>query len=166
MTDHEWIRNLATAKYEDGQWAIVDGERLRAAAGERVRDAIADLVVEAQEAADIYNVHAKGRQMKVLPLNKSETGGATAGLMMLLGHINLSVEYIPHHMIVRMTLVKDFRKASRVLFTFTPRLDTFGDLHWSLDNGMIMNHDMIVKKLFETIVRMAFENGDIGATRS
>lgn len=155
MVDTEWLRNLAGASLKDGALTSEDPEGVRRLASARVGAAIVNLEEEAREAADVHNGIAK-RQLRVLTLNEK---GPVPGFTLLLGKAQITVTYEPYALVATLTVMKAFRRASQVLCKLTPEVDAFGSVAWRTDNALIMNNELIMKRLFEELTRAALSAG-------
>ena len=149
MTDRQWLRNLATANFQGGQWALADPEEARDQITLRLEDTIPALLAEARDACEVYNLYATGRKsIRVLPLGPVE-GKTEGGLVLLSGHLQLKLEYVPPRLTSTLVAVRYFAHGSKPLHVFEPQFDSFGTLRWNMDkSGLLFSNELIIKKLF------------------
>jgi hypothetical protein len=131
----------------------------------RVAEAIEALYDEARDAAEVFNLHATPprtiRALKLAPRAPDMLGGLT----LLAGKYQLIMEYKPPHLEARLTGVRQWLRVSRPLYRFRAKSDAFGTLAWAVDNALLMTNELIIKRLFEELVRVAFPVAE-GAVRA
>ena len=99
--------------------------------------------------------------MRVLPLGAVE-GKTEGGLVLLYGRLQLKLEYAHPRLTATLVAVRYFAHGSKHLHNFEPQFDSFGTLRWNMDNsGLLFSNELIIKKLFEDLIRSAHELGDV-----
>jgi tetratricopeptide (TPR) repeat protein len=165
MADHEWLRNLAGARYVDGAWTHGDPAGVRDMIALRVDDAVQALFDEASEAAAVYNLHVRGaRQLRVLQLGERQ-----GGFLLLLGRCQLHVELVQtrgrRELVCTLIAVRGFERTALGVSRLTPHVDPFGSVAWQQDNALLMTQELIMKRLFEDLARASFEVGGLPPDR-
>ena len=156
MVDSEWLKNLAKASFEGGTWHHPQPSEVQSLTAARVAEAIDALYDEARDGAEVFNMHATApRTIRVLRL-APRAPDMLGGLTLLAGKYQLIVEYRPPHLEARLTGVRQWLRVSRPLYRFRAKSDAFGSVAWSVDNALLMTNELIMKKLFEELVRVAF----------
>jgi hypothetical protein len=160
VADHEWLRNLASARFVDGAWTHADPRAVRDMVALRVDDAVQALSDEASEAAAVYNLHVRGtRQVRVLPLGERQ-----GGFLLLMGRCQMHVElHAPRgrrELVCTLTAVRGFERTPLGTTRLAPHVDAFGSVAWQLDNALLMTQELIIKRLFEELARASFAAGD------
>ena len=158
--DGEWLKNLASARHRDGRVGPADPAAVQRLAAARVESAIHELYDEAQDAALIYNDHAgPGRAINHMPLPASAAGKCD-GFTLLMGRAQITLKYRQdrgHGLEASLTTLEGFARHTAPLFRFEPHLDPFGSLAWRLENSLLLNHELIIKKLFEALATHALK---------
>ena len=161
MADKEWIKNLASAKFINGQWENTNPQSVSQLAEVRIEDSVAQLYEEASEAADLYNLHAVDRpSISILSIAKEKSRG-NGGVIMLLGKTQLNIEIYNNTLEAQLTTVDGFHRNTTILAKLTAQADSFGSVMWLADKSSLMSNELIVKKLMEQLVRSAFQAGEI-----
>jgi hypothetical protein len=152
MADKEWLKNLADATFTGSGWQHKDPDAARRLAEQRFARSLSDLQDEAEEAALHFNEIAQGRRsIKVLPIPAKQGGG----FMLLMGHCQLNVQAQGGGLDATLIRTTGFARKAEKLHRFAPHADPFGSLAWSRDNSLLMNNELIIKRLFEDITRAA-----------
>ena len=159
MVDQEWLRNLATARYVDGQWELAEPEQHGQIVADRISDAIESLYEKAEMACDSFNQYSGGRRsMRILPIKSSYQG--KSGFLILCGSSQVSLESTPPILQISLAILRGFQRQCRPLFQLSPQVDPFGGILWAADNGLLMTHDLIIKYLMEHVASAAAANGE------
>lgn len=168
MADHSWLKHLAHAQLVNGCWRHADGQAVQGLISARVENAVQALFDEASEASEIFNSHVHiSRRIRVLRVapKPGETGG---GFMLLLGRCQLTLEVRAEGvagsrlpiLVATFATVAAFIRNAHHSRRFLPQCDTFGTIVWRDEGALLMNHELIVKRLFEDLLRIHFENGE------
>jgi hypothetical protein len=160
MPDREWLEHLASARIVDGSWQADDMEAVNATIWRRVSSAAEDLMALAEDyASALTEVSGARLNVRVLATpagqgaNESQASGP--GFMMLLGRYQLSVRRHQHSLRAEITVVHDFERQVLGNAAFTAKTDSFGTLLWRADNALLMTSDVIIKRLFEQLIKVA-----------
>lgn len=152
--DGEWLKHLASALKQGERVVPKDPDAVRRLAAARVEEAIHLLYDEAQDAAMIYNDHAPaGRTINHLQLSE-KPNDEVKGFLLLMGRVQIKVEYRradSHALTATLITVEGFVREATPLFRFEPQVDAFGSLAWCADNSLLLNSELIIKKLFESL---------------
>jgi hypothetical protein len=151
MPDREWLKNLATARFEGGRVSPRDPWAVQHLTEKRLAATLDDLYNEAFEAAEIFNAHRAGDNLlRVMALRVGESG-PLSGLLFMLGRTQIRLEFRDAHLEVDLTLTRAFCAETRCIHRLAPQTDALGDIRWSLDNRLLVNHEMIIKHVFEDL---------------
>lgn len=153
MTDAAWLKHLAGARGVGKGLAPNDPEAVRQLAAARIEETIHELYDLAQDACLVFNEHAPhgARTANHLPLT-AKPGGAP-GFMLFMGRTQVTLEYKDRTLVATLVNVDGFIRQARRLHVFTPHVDPFGSLVWSMDNALLMTNELIMKRLFEDLAR-------------
>lgn len=155
MADHEWLKALATAKVHNLSLTPEDPGAVQRLAAARIEEALTALREEAEVASSIHNQHARSeRAIRVLPLAERQ-GGA---FLLLRGRAQYTIgrdDKTPMHLACQLALLEGFAVRSLLLRRFYPQVDRFGTVLWSEPKGLLMDVELLVKRLFEDLSRAA-----------
>ena len=159
MADVEWLKALAGARLGPQGFRANDPEAVNRLARARIDDALHALSEEADMACCIHNDHARSeRAIRLLPLPATSGGG----LMLLSGRAQLSLvrETQPGGMALLETVLvlRGFERRVVLERRYTPCSDAFGSVVWMQDNSLLMNYELIIKRLMEDLTRAACED--------
>jgi hypothetical protein len=158
MADQTWLKNLARAKFSEGAWLNEDQQEVDRIAQEGINDAVTNLFEECVDAADIFNLHSSEQHsIRILPISK-DRGHGQGGLILLLAKIQINVELIGNSLVCSVNTVDGFERKSRMLSRLAPHVDAFGSVMWFADKSMLLSTEQLTKRLFEQLVRSAFES--------
>jgi hypothetical protein len=147
--DQEWLKNLAGARGSGAALGPADPQAVERLAAARLDGAIHELYAEAQDCCLVFNEAARGaRAVNHLPLRGD-------GFMLLMGRVQLILERKGAVMEARLVAVDGFIRQERPLHRFTAQVDAFGSLVWQMDNALLLNNELIIKRLFEDLARAA-----------
>lgn len=118
QSDSSWIKNLARAKYHNGQW--IPSEASLTGDGP-----FAALTDEVMAAVETYNNHAS-TPIRML------SGGAKSPLMLSLLHGSAQIKFTRNGQFMDISLVKtrNFQSIEQPLARLTPIIDMFGHPTW------------------------------------
>lgn len=159
MADHQWIKNLAGAAYNDGIWVLKDPEDSRLSAHNELSDIIPTLHRELEDATHIFNLHAQHEKtMKVIGI--TPPGKLTqSGLILLFGRHQIKLEKESNKLVQRSITVENFDKIERIVRTFAPHFDSFGSLLWKSQPDLIVTREQLIKILMCDLCRVALTKG-------
>lgn len=156
MPDREWLQHLATARLVDGSLKPSDEEALRATVYSRIGHATEELKALAEDyAAALTEISQARINVRVLDIAAGERGEPGAGFIMLLGRHQLCVRRRNYTLTGEISTVQDFQQQILGTAVFEPKTDNFGSLLWQSDNALLMSSDLIIKRLFEQLMRAA-----------
>ncbi len=155
MPDRNWLRNLATAQFEKGQWHLEPQTKDAASLKERVQKSLIDLYSELQEATEIFNYYAKTAEKISVFASKLSYSLVDGAIILIHKNLQITLNMNGDKLIANLTSVQGFDKDSKLLHSFTPTIDAFGSFLWRLENGLIMNNQFITQLLFEEITRLS-----------
>lgn len=160
MADKEWIKNLASATWSKGKWSQAEPDRVRDLMKNRIDDATYQILQEAQDACEMFNLYTKSStKLTVLPLGGNATN--VSGIVFMLGSCQASLSAAGQLFEYTLTTTQSFQKIIKNYYKVFPQVDPFGTLVWQAENGPIMGYDMLVKKVLEELARLAHECGDL-----
>jgi len=153
MKDENWIKTLATANYVAGQWQTENPTEIERQLALRIRDSISQLFLETRDVCDSFNNYSKnGMTIKLLPI-EAKMGGHDIGLMLLLGKAQLKVIFENNMFHTSLIVIKDFKTDRLYSGSFIPTFDALGSLYWKSELGVLMDLELMVKTIFEIIVK-------------
>ncbi len=159
MPDREWLQHLATARLVDGGLRPSDQEALSATVYGRIGSAIDDLKAMATDYAEALTEISQARlNVRVLDVAAGERGDPGPGFMLMLGRFQLCVRRQKYALTGEISTVRDFERHVLGSAVFEPKTDTFGSLLWQSDNALLMTSDLIIKRLFEQLIKAARTN--------
>lgn len=148
MVDEIWLRNLARAKFNEGNWQFEGTEDVETIVQSRIERSVSDLFDLAYEAVTVYNLHASAeRAIKLL------ASSGDAGFTLLCGGVQVRLNKVKQTLIVSQITVEGFASKPEVIGRFTPLADPFGAIVWSENNRLIMEGGMLVKKILEQLIK-------------
>ena len=152
-----WVRNLAQAKFVQGQWRLPNElqakQHTKASLMVTIRDIYQELVV----AVNTYNQHVQvTRQIKLLPIYE-QSDQPMIGFIMMIGALQMRFERKAFRLQATLESLQGFRKVQELIHEFEPRIDGLGGLSWIMDGKSIMTNEMIIKQLLHDICSTAFE---------
>jgi hypothetical protein len=159
VADVEWLKALAKAELGPGGLGAEDPQAVHRLARARIDEALHALREEAEIACGVYNDHARaGRAMRVLPL--PETAGG--GFLLLSGRAQLSLvreaDGTGPALVETVVVMRGFERRLALKRRFMPCTDAFGSVAWMQDNSLLMQHELIIKRLMEDLTRAACED--------
>jgi hypothetical protein len=156
MADREWLQHLATARLVDGGLKPSDEEALSATVYSRIGNAIQDLRALAEDYAEALTEISQARiNVRVLEVAAGDRGDQGPGFIMLLGRHQLCVRRQMYALTGEISMVQDFERQVLGSAVFEPKTDSFGSLLWRSDNALLMTSDLIIKRLFEQLIKAA-----------
>jgi hypothetical protein len=155
MISELWIKTLATAEFDQGSWRTKNPQEVQAQLAQKVRETIGILFTEVKDSCEIFNQYsAKPTTLRLLPID-SHHSDIMEGFVLLYGNVQLKVIHAENQLIARFIAVNGFSSETKVCAIFRPCFDALGSLYWKTENGVLMNYELMVKTLFEIIVREA-----------
>lgn len=156
MREHGWLKNLAEAKLENGVWVLSDPSESRTRAEKDLTDFMANLMVELEEAVQIFNSYKPGSQ-KMRLLREAAAGDALShSLVLLLGAAQVRLVRQGYALEESMSFVKDYQQTKAVLDRYVPSFDAFGGLRWQTSRDSIITIDDLIKTLLHHVCRAAY----------
>lgn len=135
QSDITWIKNLARARFQNGQWIPAD-ETL---SGDGPFGALVEDIVTA---VDTYNHHASS-SIRML------SGAQKSPLMLTLLHGSAQIKFIRNGQFVDIVLIKtrNFQSVEHPLARLTPVIDMFGHPTW-MRGSTEYSADQLIKHVF------------------
>lgn len=158
MADVEWLKALAHARLGPHGFAPDNVETVRNLTRTRIDEVLFALREEAEAACMIHNQYAKReRAIRMLPLENHNGGG----FILLSGRAQLTLiregdQHTPS-LVASLLVTRGFERQLILTRRFTPCSDTFGSVVWMQDNSLLMQNDLIIKRLMEDVSRGACE---------
>ncbi len=157
--DREWLRNLANSNFTNGHW-MIDENKTRQLALSRLDETIMILFEEASEACEVFNAYShEAKKINLIPIKTPDK--QLKGLILLLGRIQLKLEFFEHRIGASLIIVQGFSKDSRQIHIFDPQFDAFGTLLWNMDRSTLLTPELMIKRLLEDLVCAAYETGEV-----
>lgn len=154
MADKEWIRHLAQATWKDGRWEHQDPEKVRLLLRKRIEDAVFQVLLESQDAAEVFNQYTKaGQKLTVLPIY--ETGDRLTGVTLMLGSAQAAVRPDGQALDFTLSVMQGFQRLAVKSCKILPQVDAFGSLVWQTGSSPMMSYDLLVKNILEDLTRYA-----------
>jgi hypothetical protein len=158
MADKEWLRNLAQATWKDGRWQHAEPEKVKLLLRKRIEDAVYQILLEAQDAAEVFNQYTKaGQKLTVLPIY--EQGDRLNGVTMMLGSAQAAVRPDGQALDFTLSVMQGFQRLAVRSYKILPQVDAFGSLIWQTGNSPMMTYDLLVKNILEDLTRHAQASG-------
>ena len=158
MGDSQWIKNLASAKYQNGVWLLRDREESLYHAKRELSDIIVTLMEDFEDASDQFNLYRDiPKEMKVVPL-KSDENTVLYGFMVLVGPAQLKLEKRGTHIRQTLCLVSQYEKAADSVMEYAPHFDSFGGLLWKSGGNSIMTRQQLVRSALRGVCQLYFES--------
>lgn len=159
MADVEWLKALASARLGPSGFCAEDPAAVNRLAKARIDEALHALREEAESACCIHNDHARcERAIRLLPLPLKSGGG----FMLLSGRAQLSlVREVDGHamaLVETVMVLRGFERRNVLCRRYTPCTDAFGSVVWMQDNALLMNYELIIKRLMEDLTRAVCED--------
>ena len=145
MPSTDWIRNLAGASFENGQWILEDPENSKRKAESELADFIMTLSRDLDQNIHTYNIHNRdGKEMRKIEIRQ---GGDThpSGVILLLGSAQVRLEKVGMNLVQKNIYLKNFQELQRSRRTYQPRFDQMGGLLWQVDSNSTVTSDQLVK---------------------
>jgi len=159
--DREWIKHLALASLEGGEWRPQDRHILETKVRARLRDIMQEFLAAAEESAAIYNVHAHhGRRMSVLPVRESALTKISA-IVFLLGRVQLRLEDLDGTLSSNILTLQGFERRQSKLYLFDPRVDAFGSITWVKSGERELTIEGVIQQCMADVVRAALTTHEI-----
>ena len=138
----------------DGSWQLADVEAVSATVWRRIAEATDELRSLAEDYAEALTELTQARvNVRVLDLGRGQEHDKEPGFLLLLGKHQLSVRLKQQALVAELSVVRDFQQMAQGCATFTARSDNFGSLLWQTDNALLMSSDLIIKRLFEHLIK-------------
>jgi hypothetical protein len=155
MISEQWIKTLATAEFDQGSWRTKNPKEIQKQLEQKVMETVQVLFNEVKDSCEIFNQYSvKATTLRLLPIS-SHHEDFMEGFVLLYGNVQLKVLYDQNQLVARFIAVDGFSSEAKICVIFRPCFDALGSLYWKTENGVLMNYELMVKTLFETIVREA-----------
>ena len=155
MPSPEWIRNLATAKYEQGQWQVPGLEGISI-----IRRAADELGREMQSTINEFNHHALIRT-ELFPI--AGPSGYHIGFLLVRAGLQIRLEFEQEDQ--NFTLVgsvietRDFQIQTRLFTRLIPVADAFGGIGWQAQQGAVWTTDQLIRKILIHLMESTIRTG-------
>lgn len=161
MTDVEWLKALALARPGPDGFTPDNPDAIRNLTRARIDDVLFALREEAETACSIFNQYARReRAIRLVPLANDRGGG----FILLSGRAQLTLvregDSNACTLVASLLVTRGFERRHVMTRRFTPCSDAFGSVVWMQDNALLMQNDLIIKRLMEDLSRGACEESE------
>lgn len=154
MSDSNWLRNLAEARLVNGVWLLKNPDESRNQAEGELADIVPTLMRDTDEACQVFNLYrGQKSDIKILPL-RAQHQGIPYGFVLLLGTVQLKLEYGSGILTQTQTHLSQYEKQERLTCQYLPYFDSFGGLSWKSEAESIMTRQQLVKKILSDVCRL------------
>jgi hypothetical protein len=146
-----WIRTLAGATLNNGEWQAQDPELVRKGALGVIQEIITELYDDARHAAAEFNQFCDPRrQVRVLALD-----ARSEGFILMQARTQLRVVWTGGTLQAHVTVSTGFTHRQIHSRTWSPKLDGLGGVWWQTEavGSQLLAGSMIIKQLFEDLNR-------------
>lgn len=152
MIDKEWTKNLAQAEFSNGSWQNLEYAKIEKQLIHKIKETTNLIYYEALDVCSEFNQFSmQDKYIRVLPIEDSQ--GTKTGIVLLRGSSQLKLHLIDSQLIATMTLMIGFKRKTKEIMRFKPCYDSLGSLYWMSSNEVYMNNELMVKILFEELVK-------------
>ena len=147
MPSQDWIQNLASATYSNGQWLLSDPEASKLRAEAELADFTLRVSNDLDSYIETFNLHNQGpKEMRKIDI---KNGGNThpSGIILLMGAAQVRLEKSGVNLVQKNIYLKNFEELQRSMRTYKPRFDQMGGLLWQTDTESTVTNDQMVKIL-------------------
>jgi hypothetical protein len=106
----------------------------------------------ADEAASQFNSHTL-RKQQLAVMDTAE------GFRVLAGQWQLAIKVAGHVLQADLITTRSFRNEVAASLKFRAWIDSFGSLRWQGDDSLLCDNELVIKRLFEELVRATLTNG-------
>jgi hypothetical protein len=153
MADMEWYKNLAEANFENGKWTFEDSEKVEKLLSFKMKTVINNLFDEATDAIEVFNQHALNRpKINLLPISDTYSS-SLVGFVALLETTQVKLVRKNQTLELYLINISGHNPKTTLLHTFSPCYDALGSLLWQTKTKNLVNHDIIIKMVFEELVK-------------
>jgi hypothetical protein len=143
MIEREWLKNLAKAKFENGQWSVAEMP------SKEPHLIFEHFLSSIEDAIDIFN-HYSDRPIGVFPL-QGETPSSQSGTLIVRGHIQIKLFFEVFENKPRITgktfTMESFALKETNLPVMTSEIDAFGATLWRTANNKLWNTEQYIRKI-------------------
>lgn len=149
--NHDWLKNLARAQWQQGEWRVVDPAGVQKRAVSQAQDLVWELLQAAQDATFIFNPYNhRTDELRVASLDVT-AASPYRGFVLLMGGVQLRIQWETEDMVTATGVwLENFQKRERQLHRFIFSPDALGDLQWR-DDQLLLNSDQLLKQLLADI---------------
>lgn len=150
--DDAWIKNLAQARVEDGKLVVPLDNRHASFFAQRIQDSMHQIYELAHRYAAAYNLYVEGAKT-INCMTVSAEGDRGEGIVILLGRRQIRLTPCKGLFLAEGSSVEAFVRKGGFRWAFRPHTDACGTVVWSQDHQLLMDGELLVKKLFEALVQ-------------
>lgn len=157
MLDKSWLKNLAGAHYVGESWQTANPDKVAAQTKSKVSHYTDDLFDRLKDTVELFNEFAnREREIHILPMSASNT--PHRGFMVLMGRYQLRVVQKENKLELYSVSMDGFYKQEKTLLSLRIEVDALGMVMWSNKDVGMLNQDMLVHFIMETLVKTVSQN--------
>lgn len=153
VVDRDWIKNLATSRFQKDGWKFTNPEDVSALRAARETFAAEELLHAAEDYADVFN-HFSSKKLSVLALFAKDDRSKVIGLLMLIGNIHMQFRIESKKLVQEMSEVQGFKTQTAKVGEFMLLTDPFGEVRWQSHAKSSLSHEDVIKKGLTELIKI------------
>lgn len=158
MSDLSWCKNLAQFEPSSGDWKLKNDLSSDPIPVSKINAIVCEMHEEAKKNAYAFTAYSLNRiDLKVLPIQAVDSR-ILNGFIILHGKNQIRIERNKKLLMIHFTEIIGFDIKERLSYTLTPRKDFLGEILWDVNGNRLVNSDLIVKIMLETLVKESLKS--------